>query len=91
MCGGGPFEGARVGIVVLDETLDFVHQFFDIGERAATDGFLGLDATSTQLRFGLDELQATFDELYDGAWQEIFSRSRFSNKELKRVEEVAVC
>ena len=49
-----------------------------------------LDATSTQLRFGLDELQATFDELYDGAWQEIFSRSRFSNKELKRVEEVAV-
>ena len=49
-----------------------------------------LDATSTELRFGLDELQATFDELYDGAWQEIFLRSKFSGKEPKRVEEVPV-
>jgi len=43
-CSCGPYEGAGVFVVVLDKVLDFGNQFFDAGERAASDGPLSNDA-----------------------------------------------
>ena len=49
-----------------------------------------IDARSAEIVFGLDALNATFEDLYDAKWQEQFSPRKFPYKEPKRVEEVPV-
>ncbi len=39
-----------MSVVVFDEVVDFGHQFFDAGERAAADGLLGDEAKPTVIR-----------------------------------------
>src|ERR1700756_5508337 len=37
ICGGRPFEGLAVGIVMSDELIDALHELLDAGERSASD------------------------------------------------------
>ena len=41
ICSGGPLEWLAVRVVGRDEVINALHELFDAGERAASDGFVG--------------------------------------------------
>jgi CRISPR-associated protein Cmx8 len=49
-----------------------------------------LSSMGASITFTLESLQTVFDDLYDGSWEETPSRTKWKDKEIKRIEEVEV-
>lgn len=49
-----------------------------------------LSSMGASITFTLESLQTVFDDLYDGSWEETPSKTKWKDKEIKRIEEVEV-
>ena len=41
ICGGSPFEGLAVDVVLRNEVIDALHELFNASKRATTDDLVG--------------------------------------------------